>query len=48
MYPACKIVTLNPALPSAIDEADLSSVPALLKIGQDAAAKIDWKSILGR
>jgi hypothetical protein len=34
-------------LPTAIDLADTSSVPALVAIGQQAAAGMDWKTILG-
>ena len=46
LYPQASVTALNPALPSDIDEADLSAVPALVKIGQEAAAKIDWSNIL--
>jgi len=34
-------------LPTAIDLADTSSVPALVAVGQQAAAGMDWKTILG-
>jgi hypothetical protein len=37
---------LNPEIPSDIDEADVSAIPLLLKIGQEEAAKIDWRSVL--
>jgi hypothetical protein len=47
VYPACRFQKFNPPLPSNIDEADLSSVPVLLKIGQAAAAQLDWATILG-
>jgi len=39
--------TLNPELPSDIDEADLSAIPTLVQIGQKMAAAMDWKQILG-
>jgi hypothetical protein len=38
---------LNAALPNDIDEADVDAIPMLLHIGQAAAAKIDWRTILG-
>jgi hypothetical protein len=47
VYPTCSFQKFNPALPSSIDETDLSSVPVLLQIGQAAAAQMDWKEILG-
>jgi len=47
VYPACGFQKFNPPLPSSIDEADLASVPALVKIGQAAAAQMDWNQILG-
>lgn len=34
-------------LPSDIDLADISSIPELVKVGQQAAAGMDWKAILG-
>ena len=37
----------NPQLPSDIDEADLSAIPTLVEIGQQLAATMDWKQILG-
>jgi hypothetical protein len=37
----------NPKLPSAIDEADLSAIPALVGIGQRMAADMDWRQLLG-
>ncbi|MBZ5580048.1 MAG: patatin-like phospholipase family protein [Acidobacteriia bacterium] len=36
----------NPLLPSDIDEADLSAIPALVQIGQQLAATMDWNKIL--
>jgi len=39
--------TFNPLLPSDIDEADLSAIPALVEIGQQVAAGMDWLQILG-
>lgn len=39
--------TFNPTLPRAIDEADLSAIPSLVQIGQQIAATLDWKKILG-
>jgi patatin-like phospholipase/acyl hydrolase len=39
--------TFNPELPSNIDEADLSAVPALVQAGQQLAASMDWRTILG-
>ena len=47
VYPTCSFQKFNPSLPSSIDEADLASVPVLLKIGQAAGAQMDWKGILG-
>ena len=47
VYPACRFQKFNPPLPSNIDEADLSSVPVLLQIGQATAAGMDWTTILG-
>ena len=46
LYPTAPVTVLNPVLPSDIDEADLAAVPALVKIGQEAAAEIDWSKIL--
>jgi hypothetical protein len=37
----------SPALPSAIDEADLSAVPVLLALAEKMAAGMDWIKILG-
>jgi uncharacterized protein len=37
----------NPLLPSNIDEADLSAIPALESVGQQLAATMDWRQILG-
>ena len=39
--------SFNPQLPSDIDEADLSAIPQLVKIGQQLAATLDWKKLLG-
>jgi uncharacterized protein len=39
--------TFNPLLASDIDEADLSAIPTLVEIGQQMAAAMDWKQILG-
>jgi hypothetical protein len=36
----------NPLLPRAIDEADLSAIPALVEIGHQMAAHMDWRKIL--
>jgi uncharacterized protein len=47
VYPACGFQKFNPPLPSSIDEADLSSVPVLLEIGQAGAAQVDWPALLG-
>ncbi|MGD0499610.1 MAG: patatin-like phospholipase family protein [Bryobacteraceae bacterium] len=38
--------SFNPLLPSDIDEADLSAIPALLEVGQKMADGMDWLSIL--
>ena len=37
----------NTLLPTDIDEADLSAIPALVRIGQEMAAALDWHRILG-
>lgn len=39
--------SFNPALPRDIDEADLSAIPELLTVGQQFAAGLDWKKLLG-
>jgi hypothetical protein len=39
--------SFNPALPSAIDEADVSAIPLLTQIGATQAATLNWKTILG-
>jgi len=39
--------SINTQLSSNVDEADLSAIPALLKVGQDLAATLDWKKLLG-
>ena len=36
----------NAPLPTDIDEADVDQIPLLLKIGMEAAAKLDWSAIL--
>lgn len=42
-----KIVTrFNPLLPSDIGEDELSAIPALLEVGQQLAATLDWKQLL--
>jgi predicted acylesterase/phospholipase RssA len=40
------VTTINPQLPSDIDESDLSAIPTLLTIGQELAATLDWTKIL--
>lgn len=40
------LTTINPPLPSDIDESDLSSIPTLLTIGQELAATLDWTKML--
>jgi len=37
---------VNPQLPSDIDEADISAIPALLQLGQQTAAGVDWTKLL--
>ena len=39
--------SFNPLLPSDIDEADLSAIPALVEVGQKMAAGLDWEQIIG-
>lgn len=41
------LMPFTAALPHDIDEAAVDEIPTLLKIGQEAAAKIDWLKILG-
>ena len=36
----------NPQLPAAIDKADLTAIPTLLKVGQTLASTLNWKSLL--
>jgi patatin-like phospholipase/acyl hydrolase len=36
----------NPLLPTNIDEADVSAIPTLVKIGEELAATLDWKELL--
>jgi patatin-like phospholipase/acyl hydrolase len=38
----------NPLLPRDIDEADLDAIPTLLEIGQQLAATLDWRQVLGQ
>lgn len=40
------MTSMNPRLPSDIDEADLSAIPTLVKIGQALAATLDWTKLL--
>jgi predicted acylesterase/phospholipase RssA len=40
------VTTINPQLPSDIDESDLSAIPTLLTIGQELAATLDWTKLL--
>jgi hypothetical protein len=35
-------------LPSAVDMADASSIPALIQLGQSVATQMDWKQILSK
>ena len=39
------LTSFNPPLPSEIDEADVSQIPTLLKIGQEAAARMEFNTI---
>ncbi len=39
--------TFNPLLPSDIGEDDLAAIPALVEVGQQLAATMDWRQILG-
>ena len=39
--------TFNPRLPSDIGEDDLAAIPALVEVGQQLAATMDWQQILG-
>jgi hypothetical protein len=41
------MINRNPLLPRNIDEADLSAIPDLVKTGQQLAAAMDWRQILG-
>lgn len=45
LYPECEVQVFNPPSPN-IDEADLSAIPELVKIGKAAASQMDWKAIL--
>lgn len=38
--------TFNPPMPSDIDEADLSAIPALVTVGQQLAATMDWTQLM--
>ncbi|MGO9229988.1 MAG: patatin-like phospholipase family protein [Bryobacteraceae bacterium] len=40
------VTTVNPALPSDIEVADLSAIPTLLTIGQELAATLDWTKLI--
>jgi len=40
------LTSFNPLLPSDIDEADLSSIPTLLQVGQQLAATMDWRKLI--
>jgi len=40
------VTSFNPLLPSDIDEADISAIPALLAVGQQLAADLDWSQLL--
>jgi predicted acylesterase/phospholipase RssA len=39
--------SFNPLLPRAIDQADLAAIPELVEIGQQMAAGLDWRDLLG-
>jgi uncharacterized protein len=43
----CKLQRFDWLLPKDIDEADIGSIPVLVEVGQQAAAEMDWASILG-
>jgi predicted acylesterase/phospholipase RssA len=40
------LTDFNPLLPRDIDEADLSAIPALVTIGQQLAATLDWTKLI--
>jgi predicted acylesterase/phospholipase RssA len=40
------LTSFNPLLPSDIDEADLSAIPALVQVGQQLAATLDWRTLI--
>jgi hypothetical protein len=40
------LTDFNPLLPRDIDEADLSAIPALVTIGQQMAATLDWTKLI--
>ena len=40
------MTSINPLLPSDIDEADLSAIPTLVTIGQQLAATLDWTQLI--
>ena len=40
------MTSINPLLPSDIDEADLSAIPTLVTIGQQLAASLDWTQLI--
>jgi patatin-like phospholipase/acyl hydrolase len=43
----CKLQRFNWLLPKYIDQADTGSIPQLVQVGQQAAAQMNWPSILG-
>jgi patatin-like phospholipase/acyl hydrolase len=45
-WPDLSVQTFNPPLPSDIGMADLSAIPALVKVGQELADAMDWSKIL--
>jgi hypothetical protein len=40
------MTSINPPLPSDIDEADLSAIPALVTVGRQMAANLDWTQLM--
>jgi hypothetical protein len=38
------LTSFNPPLPSEIDEADVSQIPTLLRIGREAAARMEFNT----
>ena len=43
----CKLERFDWLLPKDIDEADIESIPQLVEVGQQAAAQMNWPSIIG-